>query len=401
MAEIELDAIEQRVLGSLLEKQKTVPGSYPLSLNALRTACNQTSSREPVSDYDDQQLEACLRGLKDRELVRFVWAGKGSRALKYHQRLDEQLELADDERALITVLLLRGPQSAGELKTRTDRLFPFPDKEAAEQVLRRLAERDTPLTRELERLPGHRDPRWVHLLGPVEGIAEPAAPVAAVDRDQVLADGAAARDERVRASYDALAEAYAERFGDELAGKPFDRWLLGRLAAESTGPIADIGTGPGQTTRVLADAGAEVTGFDLSPEMIRVARETHPDLRFEVADFNRLLRPPNAAAWGTIVAWYAGVHLSGSELAPWFGALARILAPGGRIAVALHAGAEVRHTEEYLDRAVSLDFVLHDPEEIKRAAEQAGLEIEEWYLRGPLAGMEPETDRFYLVAQQP
>lgn len=401
MAEFELDPIEQRVLGALLEKQKTVPAGYPLSLNALRTACNQTSSREPVSDYDDQQLDVCLRALKDRELVRFVWAGKGTRALKYHQRLDEQLALGDDERALITVLLLRGPQSAGELKTRTDRLFSFPDKESAERVLHGLADRDTPLVKELGRLPGHRDPRWVHLLGPVAGVAEPAQAAPAVDRDQVLAEGAAARDERVRTSYDAVAEAYAERFGGELDEKPFDRWLLTRLAAETTGPIADLGVGPGHTTRLLADSGAEVTGFDLSPEMVRRARESHPGLRFEVTDFARLLRPVNAAAWGTIIAWYAAVHLSGSELAPLFGSLARILAPGGRLVVALHAGSEIRHLTEYLDQPVDLDFVLHDPDEIRQAAEQAGLQIDEWYLRGPLSGVEPETDRFYLVASKP
>ena len=89
--EIVLDAVEQRVLGSLLEKQRTVPASYPLTLNALRSACNQTSSRDPVSDYDDQVLQDTLRGLKERGLVRIVWADRGPRTLKYHQTLDEAL----------------------------------------------------------------------------------------------------------------------------------------------------------------------------------------------------------------------------------------------------------------------------------------------------------------------
>ena len=109
-----LDAEEQRVLGSLLEKQVTVPASYPLTLNALRTACNQTSSREPVTDYDEHTVEQVGRRLKDRGLLRIVWSDTGRRTLKYHQTLDEVLGLADDERALVTVLLLRGPQAPGE-----------------------------------------------------------------------------------------------------------------------------------------------------------------------------------------------------------------------------------------------------------------------------------------------
>ena len=108
-----LDAEEQRVLGSLLEKQTTVPASYPLTLNSLRTACNQSSSREPVTDYDEQTVERAGRRLKDRGLLRIVWSDTGRRTLKYHQVLDETLGLADDERALLTVLLLRGPQAPG------------------------------------------------------------------------------------------------------------------------------------------------------------------------------------------------------------------------------------------------------------------------------------------------
>src|SRR5919107_2489789 len=106
-----LDAAEQRILGSLLEKQVTVPTSYPLSLNSLRTACNQSSSREPVTDYDEQEVERVARLLKDRGLLRIVWSDTGRRTLKYHQTLDEVLGLDPDERALLTVLLLRGAQA--------------------------------------------------------------------------------------------------------------------------------------------------------------------------------------------------------------------------------------------------------------------------------------------------
>src|SRR3954453_11489634 len=160
---MELDAEEQRVLGCLLDKQVTVPDSYPLSLNALRTACNQSSSRDPVVDWDEPTVEAIARRLRQRELVRVVWADKGRRTLKYHQLLTELVELPEDQRALLTVLLLRGPQAPGELRTRTERMYAFADRDSAEACLRRMAERG--LVAELARRAGERDNRWTHLLG--------------------------------------------------------------------------------------------------------------------------------------------------------------------------------------------------------------------------------------------
>lgn len=395
----ELSPLDQRILGALLEKQRTVPASYPLSLNALRTACNQTSSRDPVTDYDDETLEQRLRDLKHRELVKVVWAGKGSRTLKYHQLLTDRLGLADDESALITVLLLRGAQSPGELKTRTERLHAFADREAVEDCLVRLAGRRTPLVRRIDRRAGQHDHRWIHLLGTPGGEPEPAAP--AIDREGVLTDGAATRDARVVAAYDAAAAAYAERFGDELAHKPFDRWLLTRVAELAGGPVADVGCGPGQTTRFLADAGAEVTGFDLSPAMIETACATRPDLTFRTGDLTRLLRPPAAAAWGAITGWYALGHLAASELPGAVGSLSRVLARGGWLALAVHAGDEIRHLDELLGQPVDLDLVLHDPDEVLRAIAAAGLEPTERYLRGPLPDVETPTERFYVLARKP
>src|SRR3990170_4924625 len=114
----QLSAVEQRVLGALLEKQRTVPANYPLTLNSLRAACNQASSREPVTDYDDPLLQATLKELRDRELVRPVWTGAGSRVVKFHQRLEEHLGIGEPELAVVTVLLLRGPQAPGELRSR-------------------------------------------------------------------------------------------------------------------------------------------------------------------------------------------------------------------------------------------------------------------------------------------
>jgi hypothetical protein len=152
-----LDPEEQRVLGALLEKERTVPASYPLTLGALRTACNQSSSRDPVVDYDEATVETIVKRLRARELVRVVWADTGRRTLKYHQLLEQQLGLAEDERALITVLLLRGAQAPGELRTRTERLHTFADRREVEETLHRMATSATPLVRELPRRRGQQD----------------------------------------------------------------------------------------------------------------------------------------------------------------------------------------------------------------------------------------------------
>jgi len=155
----QLDADEQRVLGSLMEKQVTVPATYPLTANALKSACNQTSSREPVTDYDDRTILAVVARLKERGLLRTVWAGAGSRVLKYHQLLTEAAELTSAEAAVLTVMLLRGPQAPGELKTRTERLHPFADRAEVEALLDAMAAKPEPLVVQLERKPGQQDHR--------------------------------------------------------------------------------------------------------------------------------------------------------------------------------------------------------------------------------------------------
>src|SRR5690606_20305782 len=125
----ELDDVEQRVLGALMEKQRTVPATYPMTLNGLRTACNQSNSRDPVVDYDDGTITSAIDRLKARGLARMVYASSGARAVKYRQVLDEVLGLEPPEAALLTVLLLRGPQAPGELKARTERLHGFADRQ--------------------------------------------------------------------------------------------------------------------------------------------------------------------------------------------------------------------------------------------------------------------------------
>lgn len=392
-----MSPMEQRVLGALMEKQITVPASYPLSLNALRLACNQSSSRDPVTTYEDRELEQCARELRHRELIRVVVADRGQRTLKYHQRLDEQLELAGDERALLTVLLLRGPNAPGELKTRTERLHPFADRAEVAEVLARMAENG--LVKELPRRAGQHDNRWVHLLGPVE--SEQAAAVdavPAVDREVVLAEGAAARDARVRAGYDAAAEAYGDAREAAWAERAFDRWLVDRVAETAEGPIADVGCGPGVLTAHLAGWDAEVIGYDVSPAMVEAARTRYPQLTFEVGDLRRLLRPPTASGWGAIVAWYSLVYLAPSELGEAFAALGRVLLPGGTLAIALHAGDDVRHEKELAGAPVDMDVVLHDPMQVREALTAAGLTVVEWYLRGAEPG-EFATDRLYVLAR--
>ncbi|MEV0287594.1 DUF480 domain-containing protein [Kribbella sp. NPDC050820] len=396
-----LDGEDQRVLGSLMEKQSTVPASYPLTANALRTACNQTSNREPVVDYDQSTVEQTARSLRDRGLLRIVWADTGRRTLKYHQTLDERLGLEPDERALLTVLLLRGAQAPGELRTRTERLHPFPDRSDVEACLRRMAARPEPLVRELERRAGQHDHRWIHLLGPVpDEAAQPAAP--AVDRDVVIAEGADTRDARVRSAYDAVATSYADRLIDELDVLPFETWLLDRVVAHAAGrPIVEVGSGPGHITAYLADHGADATGIDVSPAMIEEARGRFPDHTYELGDLRRLGRPPTSSGWSAVLAWYSLIHLAAAELPAALAALTRPLDPGGWLVLALHAGSEVRHVTDIFGHEVNLDFVLHDPAAIVTLIESAGLTDIEWYLRGPLPTHQETTQRLYVVARTP
>jgi hypothetical protein len=403
----ELDPVEQRIVGSLLEKERTVPASYPMTLNGLRTACNQSSSREPVMDLEEATIVAALDVLKAKGFTRMVYAGSGARAVKYRQVLDERLGIDDAERAILTVLLLRGPQSPGELKTRTDRLHGFADREEVERYLQAMAGAPEPLVRMLERQTGQQDHRWIHLLGPVEvpeatGARAGSAPAApAVDREVVIADGAVARDAKVVAAYDVLAPSYAEHLIDELDAKAFDRWLLERLVdLAAGGPVADAGCGPGQVAFHLAAAGADVTGFDLAPGMVDEARRRFPELSFAVADLTALPAPAAGGGWSAVAAWYSLVHLAGSELRPAVALVAAALAPGGWLAVAVHVGDEVRSVTELFGTAIDVDFVLHDPGAVLDAFATAGLVDVEWYRRGPLPG-EAETERLYVLARRP
>jgi len=164
-AEIDLDPVQQRVVGSLLEKERTVPDTYPMTLNGLRTACNQSSGRDPILHLSDAEVTAALTELRAMGLTRVVHPSHGARQPKYRQVLDEALGLNDGSRALLTLLLLRGAQTPGELRSRTERLHPFGSLDEVESTLTALADRQAPLARELPRRPGQKEARWIHLLG--------------------------------------------------------------------------------------------------------------------------------------------------------------------------------------------------------------------------------------------
>ena len=159
-----LSDIELRVLGSLVEKERTTPENYPLSTNALVLACNQRSNREPVTSYDSLQIEATLRTLSDKGLTESS-RGMSERAVKHHHKLAEALDVRGKDLAVLAVLILRGLQTPGELRTRTERYTHFPDVAAVEESLTRLQERRVPLTKNYGRGPGQSQDRWGHTLG--------------------------------------------------------------------------------------------------------------------------------------------------------------------------------------------------------------------------------------------
>jgi uncharacterized protein len=167
---MEPDAVEIRVLGCLVEKQRATPDAYPLSLNALRLACNQSTNRDPVVSYDEETVAAALRRLAQRSWTRLA-SGADSRARKYRHLLDEALDLEPAQSALLAVLMLRGPQTPGELKQRAERLHRFESLAAVQETLDGLVERQQ--VARLARRPGQKEERYEQLLG---GGTEAAAP---------------------------------------------------------------------------------------------------------------------------------------------------------------------------------------------------------------------------------
>lgn len=264
---MEPDAVEIRVLGCLIEKQRTTPDAYPLSLNALRLACNQSTNRDPVVQYDEDAIRDALQHLYRRGWTRLT-SGHGSRAAKYRHLLDEALRLAPDEIALLAVLMLRGPQTPGELKQRSERLHAFGDLAAVQETLDRLVERD--LVARLARRPGQKEERFQQLLGGDQDDAPDARPaVAAAPRPAAPAPAA-------EPAAPAPAPAPAARLAAPDAA--------GRLAAVER-QLADLSVGGDRLARIEREL-AELRG---GGERIAALEREVGELRSELASLREAL----------------------------------------------------------------------------------------------------------------
>jgi uncharacterized protein len=230
-----LSPSEIRVLGCLMEKQRTTPDVYPLSLNALRLACNQSTSRDPVVDYDDAVIRDALHRLERRGLVRLA-SGAGSRAAKFRHLLADALPMDRAEQAIMCVLMLRGPQTPGELKQRTERMHASSDLADVHDTLERLIERA--LVGRLERRPGHKEERYSHLLAAEEdepdGADRAGQPATDAQQTTAMDTGAAAG----RAGHDG---AHAHRQGDpDRLGAPHGQGELHARVARLEREVAEL-----------------------------------------------------------------------------------------------------------------------------------------------------------------
>jgi hypothetical protein len=207
---IQLDDVEVRVLGALMEKEIATPEYYPLSLNALVNACNQKSNREPTVSYDEDTVETALDGLRAKGLAARL-SGHDMRVPKHSHRVSEVINLGRREAAVLCVLMLRGPQTAGELRGRTERLYPFDDLEAVDACLTRLMEwQPEPLVTRLPRQVGYKEVRYAHLLsGEPALVSGPQSPAVRESRDDAVM--------RLQATVDRLEAEVADlkrQFGD-------------------------------------------------------------------------------------------------------------------------------------------------------------------------------------------
>lgn len=309
MAGTDPDAVELRVLGVLVEKRMTTPDAYPLSLNALRAACNQTTNRDPVVAYDEATIRAALDRLYRRRWTRLA-STHGSRAAKFRHLLDEALGLAPDELALLALLMLRGPQTPGELSARAARMRAFGSTAEVETVLERLRGRD--LAARLERRPGQKETRWAQRLGE-EAAPDAQAPAAArpalrgVDHLDLVVSSL----ERLLSFYRALLRPLGYGGESEIVGERGERVVylqtggpsLGSLslreARTPSGPVDRYAVGlhhlafaagspaaVDDSERRLRDVGAEIESaareFDYSPGYYAVFAYDPDGLKLEI-----------------------------------------------------------------------------------------------------------------------
>jgi ubiquinone/menaquinone biosynthesis C-methylase UbiE len=208
--------------------------------------------------------------------------------------------------------------------------------------------------------------------------------------------------EQVRAFYDAVAAEYAEHFADELAGKPLDRALLERFAADvrGAGTVYDLGCGPGgQTTAFVHALGVEVRGMDLSPAGVAEAGRRHPEIVFETGDMLALPLGDEAAAG--ILAFYSIVHFAPTQLRTALGEMHRVMRPGAPLLLAFHVGQQVVRVDEMFGRRVSVDFRFHPVEDVEDALRGAGFDEVETVVRDPYPVVEHPSRRAYVFARKP
>jgi len=315
----DLSAPEVRVLGCLIEKEATVPDSYPLTVNSLRTACNQSTSRDPVMSLSDHDVEQALAALRERGLTRTVHS-TSNRATKYKHVVPDALDLDAAATAVMAVLMLRGPQTVGELKTRTERQHPFDSTDEVAATLESLAGRDEPLTRQLERRPGQKDARWVHLLaqgdhgdhGDDAGDGADGEASVGVSGDVgATPDDADPYGTATAEFYELLATAHWERTGLELL-----ELLDGVDPAD--GPIVDVGAGTGVGLPYLLAAVPDAEVYAIEPsKSMRTALHTRllldPSLHGRVTVDPRPIAEALPGRASAVVLSAVLGHLDGSE----------------------------------------------------------------------------------------
>ena len=321
---MELTTVEARVLGCLIEKAATTPDNYPLTLNALRNACNQTTSRDPVVAYADHEVANALKSLRQKGLTRTVHS-PSNRAEKYRHVVPEVLDLDLGETALVAVLLLRGPQTVGELKSRTTRLHAFASTDQVAQVLARLAERSMVAKR--PRLPGQKDDRWLQVFTPPPAEAAQPPPDSTVPNGDPY--GAATAE-----FYDLLATAHWDTFGLRLIG------ILADVDA-SCGPVVDVGSGTGVGLEYLHAAVPDAEIYAVEPsKAMRTALHTRlatvPALRaittVDPRAFGQAALPKQASA---LVASAILGHFDDTERGLLWAYIAASLPPGAPAVVEL------------------------------------------------------------------
>jgi SAM-dependent methyltransferase len=209
-------------------------------------------------------------------------------------------------------------------------------------------------------------------------------------------------NEDLQSSYDRVAADYAEHFRDELAQKPFDRkmleWLAERVGA--LGRICDVGCGPGQVARYLHDQGVQVCGIDLSPAMVEQAQRLHPGVPFQQGNM-LALNDTADNTFGGMAAFYSIIHIPRPAVVEALQELKRVLRPAGTLLLTFHIGQEIVHRDEWWDKAVSLDFIFFETEEMKGYLSSAGFELKEVIERDPYRDVEYPSRRAYIFAQKP